>query len=286
MFFSRKEKLLDDRKAELVFNWRGSRGYQLGKLFALVFSVIIFGLAVYALKIEVVKPSVTSIRKGVVTMVDEGDFRNQGFINLVETLSPFPPRWDPAYDVDVFQRIDEKLTDLMEGDSSYSAELLPMPEERLWGKGVSSQSFLSAIGEKGVFYDHFLDSEAFNGNSVAHAQKAPEQGELTLNVSLFAGDRFSQRLAGFEDGQLLPKDAVSEDAYGQSYRFIIGVDERGRVISSLPAMGRAVDSVNQGDSQRGLMEWLRGQVFQPVDEEGIVVETVELRISATRRKGE
>lgn len=270
MFFSRKKKLLKDREAGLIFNWRQSRGYQLGKISSLIMSALIFVFALYALKVKTVQPSVELKREGVVTMVDPEDPRNQGLMMHISRNSPFPPRWDPAHDVTHADRVNQKLDDLLGAKSTYDPKLLPMQEEQARDLDVSVigpdlPEWVAAASDEG--------GASLKG--AAHADM------LNLSVSMRSEGAWAKRIE--QSSYVLPHGFLSEESYGQSYEFIVALNSHGSVLSCLPVIGGSMDALKASESQKQLASWFSQQAFLPADDSAVTVGVVELEVAA--RKG-
>lgn len=268
MFFSRKKKLIKDREAGLTFNWRGSRGYQWGKVMAFVISGGLFIFAVYALKIGGEQKSMSEKREAVVMVIDQLDPSNQALMMIVEQRSPFPPRWDPAYDVGVLKRVNEGLESMMGASSSYDTPLLPIPEESYADYSVSN-----VRADDGLFYQEILQREVPEALAASGSR-----GGLLRNISILESSALSSRLECLYHP--LPDGLVSESSYGQSYEFIVGLDTKGEVFSCLPVTGGAMDTIKPSNSQRKLASWLRKQNYKAADD--ITVGMIELQIEAVR----
>lgn len=271
MFFSRKKKLLKDREAGLVFNWRESRGSSFAKIMAFVCVALGFSFVMYALKIDGVRERMLSKREATVEILNADDLNSRGLMTLVEQRSPFPPRWDPAYDLDVSFRVARGLEAMLNDDRSYDAVLQPMPEEE-----VSDQLVSVIESDGGMFFKGFVNRATENTAALEESSEL-----LRLEVFISADEVLGGRL--LQVSYELPVDWISRDAFGQAYQFVVGLDSDGEVISCLPAVGGSVDSVKPAESQRQLGEWLRNLDFEPNKKASMVVGLLELELRASRK---
>ena len=83
---------------------------------------------------------------------------------------------------------------------------------------------------------------------------------------------------------MLPANLVAEDWFGQSFRFMLSVDELGVVRSCVPLPGGSLGTTRATDVQKGLAVWVRAQHFKPSEQPGIVFGELQLQIKVTREK--
>lgn len=276
MHFLRKNRQKRDRDAGLVFHWRGARKYYLGKVMALIMAVGLFSFAVYALKIEGLKPPLMPNREGVVIMLNEDDPYCRNLMMQVEERSPFPVRWDPAYDAGSMARIKGGVEKIVGAVWQYDAELLPQPVDK-------EEDDLASIIEPGRGLLGGMVDNWGRGGSMATVDEGVElpDGELVISMRVRAGGSLGGRFSG--DELPMPVDLVEEDWLGQSFRFMLRVDEDGTVRDCLPLTGGTVDVVKMTNRQKTLAAWLRGQRFKRSGVGGgDAVGEVELQIEAMR----
>ncbi|MGJ8676540.1 MAG: hypothetical protein ACSHX0_03390 [Akkermansiaceae bacterium] len=273
MFISRKKKQLRDHEAGLVFNWRGVQGYKLGKFLALLMTLLVFAFMLYSVKVEGVMPAMSSVREVSVTMIDETDPMSRNLMMLVEERSPFLPRWDPAYDSDVYSRIDQGVERLIAKKKIYNSELLSLPQA-LKTEDAPSLITLDEGFSIDKVYDWGVRDTLISPNSPYHVE---------LELRMKTGDRLADRVE--QDSYILPDGFVDADVFGQSFVFLVGIDDSGEVVSCFPALGGSLDLFKPSDTHKLLAGWLRQQTFKPLEntsEGGTWVGHVELQIFVQR----
>ena len=75
---------------------------------------------------------------------------------------------------------------------------------------------------------------------------------------------------------------MTEDWFGQSFRFMLGVDQRGVVRSCMPLPGGSMGVVRITDREKNLAVWLRAQRFKSSEEKGTAFGELKLQIEAIR----
>ena len=271
MFFLRKRKQKRDREAGLVFHWRGAKKHHLGKFIALMVAGSCFAFAAYAIRIEGPKPPLVSKRKGTLIFINENDPNCRRLMLQVEAQSPFPARWDPAYDLVTRDRVAAMAEKVMGEPWEYQAELKLLPPRAQDTFGLTSILEPRAGLLAGMMHTwpQNLDSAEVVGG-----------GDLFVRGSIRVSGELSERLMKQE--WILPANLVSEDWFGQSFRFMVGVDSKGIVRSCVSLPGGSMGVVRVTDRQEELAVWLRAQRFKSVDKEGMVFGELELQIDATR----
>jgi len=270
MFFLRKKKQKKDLEAGLVFQWRGSTKHHLGKVIALMITIVFFAFSVYALKVETIKPPLLSKRKGVVIMLNEDDPHCAKLMMQIEGKSPFPVRWDPVFDREVMVRIEEAVEGLVGARWQYDAELTPMPIEKLLGG-------LESIIEPN---DGLLGHVMNDWTEGPQADLAVPSGDLSIRIRVRTGDALKLRLPAEEF--LLPPDLIADDSFGQSFRFMVELDASGIVRSCVSLPGGTMDATKATDLQKDLATWLRLQKFNAAKKGEAVTGQLELQIEANR----
>ena len=267
MFFSRKKKLLRDRQAGLAFHWRGGQDFQSPKVISLIITSVVFAAALYAVKITSIRPPVIPLREGSVVMINHDDPHSQKLIMQVEHLSPFVARWDPALSPSVLKRIKEKAKSFIDPSTPYEAPLMPLPHE-------VEPDRLAAL------YDHNTELFIFNDKKI---QAAPSsQGGASTDVSVSALFTLHGNIKGrlLQDSYVLPEFLITEDVYGQSFKFVLALDTKGHVYSCLPVTGSALASNKPTAYQKLIASWLKLQKFEPVESKELVVGELIVRIVA------
>ena len=272
MYFIRKKKHQRDQQAGLIFHWRGFRKHHLGKMIALLVVSGFFAFSVYAIKIDVLKTPLLSKKEGVVIMLDVDDPNCRALLLQVEERSPFPARWDPVMDMDVRHRLDEAQRLLEGGLLNYQMNMQALPEEQL------SHGLVSIMDSK-----HILSGYVQTSWPQKHAEaNVMERKDLFIKAKVHSGGELQTRIAGEE--LALPADLVTDEGYGQVYRFQLGLDRFGFVSACIPLTGGSRDITKITDRQRKLAAWLRTQRFSPAGSEDkeMVIGQLELQIKALR----
>ena len=270
MFFRTKKRLKKDQEAGLIFRWRGARKHHAGKILALVLTSGIFAFSVYAIRIDGGEEIPLSKRSGTVFMVDENDSRNYQLLLQIEERSPFPSRWDPAYDADTLGRIKEEVSFLAGHSRKYDPQLvgLPVVEENL--------TLPSVIKPESTLLGNALQTWSLNENPTE-----PTRGEIFIAARITADETLEPRL-GVEN-RSLPSAVVAEEWYGQVFRFLVSLDEKGSIGDCLSLSGESLESLKPTEKEKLIATWLRGQKFEPAKGEPILRGVIELQIEALQQ---
>lgn len=251
MSFFRKKRQQRDRDAGLVFAWRGGKKHHLGKILALMIAVGFFSFAVYAVKIDVVKPPRMPQREGVVFMIDESLPECQDLLLKIEAMSPFPKRWDPAKDQEAMARVDDSLKQLTGEIWSYQPAYEKMPALE------SSTALPSVIDDHTLLMPELADNwqEATNG-PVSLTKEPP-----LVQAQLVASGALKDRL--LQSNYALPIGLGTEDSYGQSFTFSVSVDQDGTVSTCMPLLGSQLGVSKPSEQQQELVNWIKKLTFKP-----------------------
>ncbi len=257
--------------AGLVFHWRGAKKHHFGKLFALVISVGMGVFAVNALKIDILHPPLVSQRKGVVVMLNENDPNCRDIMIQIEEQSPFPVRWDPAYDPEVMRGIEQDLSHLHGLKNEYSPQLAPLSVQ-------SAPRELASVRRS---------SDGLLGDVMQHWDESHTPPDIAPPTDLFVRARISvdSNLKGRlpQDEFSLPPNLVADDSFGQSFLFLITMDAKGIIRGCMPLPGGSTDASKTTERQKNLATWLRLQRFKPAAHpKGDVTGELELQIEASR----
>ncbi|BDS05949.1 hypothetical protein NT6N_09890 [Oceaniferula spumae] len=271
MFFLSKRRQKRDQEAGLIFRWRGARKHHTGKLLALMIATGFFAFSVYAIRIDGEKTPLVSKRTASVFFISEDDPNYQNLLVQIEEKSPFPRRWDPAYDKDTMARISAQ-TDLLAGKTwKYEPELVALPREQ---DGRALPSIVDP--EEGLLGDIAKTWELSVDESGGQAE-----GDLYVLARINADSNIQKRLQ--QKSPVLPRALVAEEWFGQSFRFMIGIDAKGIVRGCVSLSGEGLEAVKPSEKQKLLSAWLRSQRFLPVDsDQPVVIGVLELQIEALR----
>lgn len=273
MFFLRKHKQQKDQGAGLVFRWRGARRHHSGKILAFFLALGFFGLSAYAIRVEGLRAPLLTKRTGKVVMLNDDDPHCQALLLQVEDRSPFPFRWDPAFDAATMGRITAE-TALLDGPVwDYLPAMAQVPE----GKGVMPLPSISQEGSR--FFNGNGDrwNEFSGGSAVSLARPS---GDLRVSVQILADQDLRASLPTAEI--LFPSGVIPDDWFGHSFRFLVGVDAFGVVRGCLPLSGSSMEVAKATEKQKMLAVLLRRMTFKASDdEEGAVrIGVLELQIEA------
>ena len=270
MFFRTKKRLKKDQEAGLVFRWRGARKHHAGKLLALVLTSGLFAFSVYAIRIDGGEKIPLSKRSGSVFILDENDSRNYQLLLQIEERSPFPNRWDPAHDVDTLGRIKQEVNFLAGHSRKYEPQLMSLPvvEEKL--------TLPSVIKPKSTLLGNALKTWSLNEES-----ESLQRGAIFIAARITADEEMESRLG--VESRSLPPAVVAEEWYGQVFRFLVSLDEKGCVGDCLSLSGESLESLKPTEKEKLIATWLRGQKFEPAKGEPILRGVIELQIEALQQ---
>lgn len=269
MYFLRKRREKRDQEAGLVFRWRGAKAHHVGKLIALMIAASFFAFSVYAIRIDVGQELPLSKRTGSVFMINEEDPHSYHLLVQIEERSPFPRRWDPAYDEDTMRRVSEEANLLAGYVREYKPELRPLP----------------VADEIGALPSVIKPASALTGNAVKAWMLESSSGESTrgdvyVQARITADEKIEKRLQG--KTLSLPRVLVAEEWYGQTYRFHISVNAKGVVTDCLPLSGESLEVMKPMEKEKLLAAWLRSQRLESAADAAELRGVIELEIEALR----
>ncbi len=261
--------------AGLVFRWRGARRHHAGKVLALFFTSVFFAFSSYALRVEGLRAPLLTKRTGEVVMLSEGNPFCERLMLQIEERSPFPLRWDPAFDSETMGRIARTVSRLEGRVWDYSPAMLPLPE----GGGLVSLPSVSDGGSDGgvsFFVREDRPWQKFAGSG----DVSPEgfRGDLNVRALLVASGQIGARLPSSELS--LPGGVIADEWFGQSFRFLMSVDAHGVVRGCLPLSGGSMEVAKPTYKQKLLAAWLYRTAFKPALDEPVSVGVLELQIEA------
>ena len=272
MFFLRHKRQRRDQGAGLVFRWRGARRHRIGQVLAFVMTGGFFAFFAYALRVDGLREPLLTKRTGEVVLLNEFDPNCERLLLQIEERSPFPLRWDPAFDPQTMGRINEATSALGGRVWDYSPALMALPDFR-------EASKLPSISEEGcnhsVFYTGGGDSwrESTEREGGDYLQK-----HWRVSAQIVADKAIQSRLP---DGDLLlPNDLIAHEWFGKSFRFLVGIDSLGVVRGCLPLSGGSMEVSKPTEQQKLLTAWLRRMVFKLSESERVAVGVLDLQIEA------
>ena len=270
MFFLRHKRQRRDQGAGLVFRWRGARRHRIGQVLALVVTTSFFTFFVYVVRVEGLKEPLLTKRTGEVVMLNESDPHCELLLLKVEERSPFPVRWDPAFDADTMDRINAATRELEGRVWDYRPAMVALPDNRELSK-------LPSISEEGASGLRF-----YKGGRAEWLEAAESGGKIYGNLRVSAqmeGDSAIQ--SRLPEGELpFPNDLIADEWFGKSFRFLVGIDSLGVVRGCLPLSGESMEVSNPTEKQKLLAAWLRRTVFKASENDLVTVGVLELQIEA------
>ncbi|NWK56895.1 hypothetical protein HW115_14825 [Verrucomicrobiaceae bacterium N1E253] len=269
MFFLRHKKQKRDRGAGLVFRWRGAKRHHASKVYAFLLSAGFFSFAVYALRVEGLRSPLLTKRTGDVVLLNEGNPYCASLMLQIEERSPFPLRWDPAQDVETMGRIGSAAMALEGRVWDYRPALAEVPEP------LPSTALPSVVVRGASLFDGLIADEVDGSEpEVRH----PDLQDLVLSAEMSADASLQSVIPA---GPLpLPRDLIADEWFGQSFRFLIGVDARGVVRGCLPLSGGNMEVAKPTAKQKWLAAWLRRTPFLASREPGGHIGVLEVEIKA------
>lgn len=269
MYFLRKRREKRDQEAGLIFRWRGARSYHTGKLIALMVTASLFIFSVYAIRIDVGQEAPISKRTGTVFMINEDDPNSYQLMVQIEERSPFPRRWDPAYDGDTMGRINKEADILANYVRKYEPTLKPLPR----------------VKEKGELPSVIKPSSALTGRvmkswELKEGVDSSSRGAVYVQARMSADKKIEERLQSKTLG--LPRALVAEEWYGQTYRFYVSVNDKGVVTDCLALSGESLETLKPVEKEKLLATWLRSQRLKSAEDAPVLRGVIELQIEALR----
>lgn len=205
-------------------------------------------------------------------MLDETDPNCRALLLQVEERSPFPSRWEPVFDREIMARINAGKA-LIEGEIwDYKAVLQPLPEDE------TRRDLASIIephhGLLGRASDQWIQDGTVDTGTV--------QGDLLIQAKVYANGSLKSRLP--QDELAVPLDLVTDDSFGQIFRFQVSLETSGVVRSCIALPGGTTDVSKVTDRQKDLSAWIRTLKFKAAKAGVSRIDTgqLELRIEASR----
>lgn len=271
MFFWRHKKQRRDQIAGLVFRWRGARRHHAGKILALFFTTVFFAFSAYALRVEGLRAPLLTKRTGEVVLLSENNPHGERLMLQIEERSPFPLRWDPAFDKETMGRVAATASRLEGRVWNYSPALRPLPKSSQ-AVGLPSVS----EGRAGFFVSEDRPWQDFSGSG--DVSSTGFRGDLSVSALLVAHDGIKARLPSAE--LPLPGGVIADEWFGQSFRFLMNIDANGVVRGCLPLSGGSMEVAKPTEKQKLLVAWLHRTPFRPSVDGGDSVGVLELQIEA------
>ena len=271
MFFWRHKKQRRDQIAGLVFRWRGARRHHAGKILALFLTTVFFAFSAYALRVEGLRAPLLTKRTGEVVMLSENNPYGERLMLQIEERSPFPLRWDPAFDPETMGRVAATASRLEGRVWNYSPALRLLPKSSQ-AAGLPSVS----EGGAGFFVSEDRPWQEFAGSG--SASSTGFRGDLSVSALLVAHDVIKARLPSSE--LPLPGGVIADAWFGQSFRFLMNIDAKGVVRGCLPLSGGSMEVAKPTEKQKLLTAWLHRTSFSPSVDGTDSVGVLELQIEA------
>lgn len=272
MFFLNKKKQLRDQGAGLVFRWRKARRHHSGKILALLITSGFFAFSGYAIVVEGLRSPLLTKRTGEIVMLREDDPYCQNLMLQIEERSPFPQRWDPAFDGVTMGRVQAASRQIEGRVWDYKPSMIPLPVSE---NNVS----LPSIGEEGGGFFAGVNSP-WKDPSVGDGH-IKDHGEINVSALIVADKQIHALLP---EGELsLPGNVIADEWFGLSYRFLVGIDPHGVVRGCLPLSGGSMEVAKPTDKQKLLAAWLRRMTFKPSPDDSGTIGVLEIQIQAREK---
>ncbi len=241
MLFSKNRKLQRDRNAGLVFRWRG--GYKAnrgGFTVAFLLTALFFGAGFIMINVYAKQNTVPSRYRASMVQLGEVDDDLKWWI---ERNSPLLPSWGGDGDLQSSLRVGGLLFgEISERHKEkHRIEDVEMEEISIAGERVylSNDGVMPRIGRHKVL----LSEEEVSDDDVV----------VEWGVNVEAGENLRLRLPK----SLVYDKWIPESWHGREVRFIVAVDDMGRVIKVSPS-----EWVEVGE-YRGLEDWIQTIRFKP-----------------------
>jgi hypothetical protein len=277
MFLLRKKKQRRDQGAGLVFRWRGAGGRHMGKMMAFALTCGFFGFSAYALRVEGLRSPLLSKQTAQVVMLNDGDPHCQRLLEQVENRSPFPPRWDPAFDVQTMMRIFDAVGALDGPIWEYRPAMEQYASDDASDADGGMLGLPSVLEKDAGFFSGSVDVwSGVAGENASSGRNTSDHPRVSVKVVADCG--IQKRLPSGE--LLLPDDLMADEWFGQSFRFLVGIDSLGVVRGCLSLSGGSMEVAKPTEKQKMLAAWLRRMTFKPSDHDTLVIGVLELQIEA------
>ena len=243
MLFSKKKKIQRDRKAGLVFRWRGNQATNRGGgTLALCLTSAVFAGGFLLLNVSA-KPNIVPSRYRA-SIIQLGTIDDK-LAWWIEKNSPSIPEWSSSADEESIHRVDELLLNVVNADHHRSLgfqELNIEPIERTeYEMYRLNDDILPPIGR--------LVNIADDINSV-HQPVGIVKWNLEISVDGELNERLPKEIT--YDGW------IPESWYGDSVKFSVAVDSTGKVLAVNPV------DWTEDEIVKGFENWLYSVAFKPL----------------------
>ena len=273
MSFFSKRKQLRDIEMGLVFRWRSSRRHHTGKILAFALTTAFFLLSIYAVRVEGVHTPLLTKQTGEIILLLDNVPECRMLLLKVEDRSPFPNRWDPASDKNTMKRVDIALRKLEEPIWDYQPTMMALPE-------VTKKEKPPLICQDNHCLFQALQNDWERQSDDKPFSPITKLEEVSVVIQFIATSPLRERLPSLT--MQIDNDQFGEDWYGQSFRFLIGIDPTGVVRGCLPLSGSTIAVVKPTTKQQILSDLLRKTRFKPTQKNDQITNGVlELTIKAS-----
>lgn len=214
-----RKKLRRDREAGLHFNWHLPEGSSGRILLALAVAILFWGALLVYVQIRVPEPSALPNRASDLEIIDLESIGNLRLSNFIERESPFSNRWEVGDSTALEKQVESALAQvsrqpyqvILEQTDHLSKASMLIPLQGLPGHELGALPPPEPV-------------------EIQPIQRVPAEWWLSVDKTEGAEDwkGMTFRWEGEEQGL----------SVGESWTFQIGLDWRGRLISSLPLKGR------------------------------------------------
>ncbi|MDG2487949.1 MAG: hypothetical protein P8M65_09590 [Roseibacillus sp.] len=251
--WTKNRRILGDRKAGLLFNWREREGIFGRVLFALLLGSVIFGVFVLLIRVEGAERGRGFREAGSLTVLTPGSDASRRWLGWAYEEAPDMERWDPEVDKELKRRV-SAYDETLQREARFEALLYPSEF-----RSVEMQL-------PPVINPLTRNLPVVVGESTEAQTMGKVTGRVYVEVEGSLGDRWDNAGSGWPLEVLLLNRLEGEgnvrirDLLGLDRSFLVSVDSGGRIQTC---------QVLDPDEQNldGLLgRWLRLQRLEPGQE--------------------
>jgi len=205
----RKRRVIRDRKAGMVFDWRRGHGSTGRLLFSGIVSCLIFGIFFGYVQLRHPEKPVLREQMADVTFIDLSEKSNRLFADTVNEESPFAHRWEVASSKSLEEETTRQLSTISPRDYQPALREIPVP------KKIPTLAGLPGMGPKNLPPPDGVEREA--------VELPKSRWALSVKPVSGAGD-WNGAIIDWDD----PDENLSE---GEVWIILLGLDWRGRVLN-------------------------------------------------------
>ena len=248
--WTENRRIVEDRRAGLMFGWRGREALHGRTLLAIVLGSAIFGLLVLLIRVEGSQQAIGFREAGRLTVLTPESEASRRWLSWAHEKAPDLDRWEPKLSAELDRRI-SGFENVLERESRFEALLHPAeprsPESKM-------PTIINPLRRN-------LPVAA--SNPELPPMEGRVKGRLVLEVTGGIEDRWKNPPSGLSVEGLLrnrleeEEDVRFRDLLGLDRRFLISVDSEGRIQTC------QVLNPEEKDLDGLLGRWLRLQQLLP-----------------------